>query len=83
MARKILVVDDNPLNIEIVREVLEEDYNLKTVTTGREALEIATDFQPDIVLLDIMMPGMDGYEVCRQLRANTTFRDTTKDCSNP
>ena len=75
--KKILVVDDNPLNIEIVREVLEEDYNLKTVTTGQEALEIATDFQPDIVLLDIMMPDMDGYEVCRRLRANSTFRDTT------
>lgn len=75
--KKILVVDDNLFNIEIVREVLEEDYDLETATTGREALEIATDFQPDIVLLDIMMPGMNGYEVCRRLRANSTFRDTT------
>lgn len=75
--KKILVVDDNLLNIEIVREVLEEDYDIETAKTGREALEIATDFQPDIVLLDIMMPGMDGYEVCRRLRANSTFRNTT------
>jgi CheY-like chemotaxis protein len=65
---KILTVDDDPNNITIVEELLEDNYDLKTATSGQEALEIAKDFRPDIILLDIMMPGMNGYEVCRQLR---------------
>ena len=75
--KKILAVDDNILNIEIIQEILGENYDLKTVTTGEKALETAVDFQPDIILLDVMMPDMDGYEVCRRLRANSAFKDTT------
>jgi DNA-binding response OmpR family regulator len=66
--RKILAVDDDPNNITIIEELLEDNYDLKTAASGREALEIAQDFQPDIILLDNMMPGMNGYEVCRRLR---------------
>ncbi len=73
---KILAVDDNVLNIEIIQEALGDGYNLRTATTGEEALEIAVDFQPDVVLLDIMMPGIDGYEVCRQIRADSVLRST-------
>ena len=75
--KKILTVDDESLNNEIVQEILGYDYDVKTATTGDEALKIALDFQPDLILLDIMMSGMDGYEVCRRLRANSAFRDTT------
>ncbi len=67
---KILVVDDNPTNINIIRETLDGAYQLATANTGEEALQIAPDFQPDIILLDIMMPGIDGYEVCRRIRDN-------------
>ena len=75
--KKILTVDDQSLNNEIVQEILGYDYDVKTATTSDEALKIALDFQPNLILLDIMMPGMDGYEVCRRLRANSAFRDTT------
>ena len=75
--KKILTVDDEPLNNEIVQEILSPNYDVKTATTGDEALKIALDFKPDLILLDIMIPGMDGYEVCRRLRANSALRDTT------
>ena len=73
---RILAVDDNPTNNEIIQEMLSEDYDLQMATTGEEALKIATDFRPDLILLDIMMPGMDGYEVCRRLRANSNLMYT-------
>ncbi|MFO1433075.1 MAG: response regulator [Candidatus Competibacteraceae bacterium] len=67
---KILIVDDNPTNIEILEEYLEDDYELAIATSGEEALQKAATFQPALILLDIMMPGMDGYEVCRRIRAH-------------
>lgn len=73
---RILVVDDNPTNIKIAKVVLGEKYHLATALTGEEALEIASDFRPDIILLDIMMPGIDGYEVCRQIRGNPALQHT-------
>jgi CheY-like chemotaxis protein len=73
---KILTVDDDPNNITIVEELLEDNYDLKTATSGEQALEIAKDFRPDIILLDIMMPGMNGYEVCRRLREHYTSEHT-------
>ena len=73
---KILIVDDNPTNVAIMEEILGESYDLKTAVTGEESLEIAPDFQPDLILLDIMLPGIDGYEVCRQLRTQSAFQDT-------
>jgi len=73
---KILVVDDDPNNIAIVEELLDDNYDLRSATTGEQALEIAQDFQPDVILLDIMMPGMDGYEVCRRLREHNTLKHT-------
>jgi len=73
---KILAVDDDPNNIAILEELLDDNYELKTSSSGEQALEIAREFQPDIILLDIMMPGMDGYEVCRWLREHDTLKDT-------
>jgi CheY-like chemotaxis protein len=74
--KRVLAVDDNELNIEIIKELLDGDYNLKIAGTGEKALEVAVDFRPDIILLDIMLPGMDGYEVCHQIRANPDLRHT-------
>jgi len=70
---KILIVDDNPTNIEILQEYLEDSYDLEIASSGTEALEKAASFQPAIILLDIMMPGMDGYEVCRRVRATPSL----------
>ncbi len=67
----ILVVDDTPENIDILSGILREEYKVKAALNGERALKIAnSDPKPDIILLDIMMPDMDGYEVCRQLKTN-------------
>jgi signal transduction histidine kinase len=72
---KILAVDDDPVDIAVVERMLNEDsYDLRTASTGEQALEIAADFQPDIILLDVMMPGMNGYEVCRRIRADSKLK---------
>lgn len=67
--KKILVVDDDELNLKLLSSMLEsEGYTVSTATNGPDAIEKAASFNPDLIFLDIMMPGMDGYEVCRQLR---------------
>jgi len=67
----ILVVDDTPDNIDVLSGILRPDYKVKAALNGDKALKIAeTEPQPDIILLDIMMPGMDGYEVCNKLKSN-------------
>jgi CheY-like chemotaxis protein len=73
---KILVVDDDLYNIAILKELLDDHYDLQISSNGEQAVEIVREFQPDMILLDIMMPGMDGYEVCRRLRENSMLRDT-------
>ena len=73
---KILIVDDNPTNVLILEEILSEAYRLQTATSGEDALALAQDFKPDLVLLDIMMPGLDGYETCRLLREKRELRHT-------
>ena len=73
---KILIVDDNPTNVEILEKLLHHDHQLAVATTGEEALSLAPDFQPELILLDIMMPGIDGYETCRQLRTLSVLRHT-------
>jgi len=76
MSKKtILVVDDTPENVDIVKMVLSEDYKIKVALNGKRALKIANNSpQPDLILLDIMMPEMDGYEVCRRLKAADATR---------
>ena len=73
---RILAVDDNSSNLKIIEETLGDGYDLATAVNGEEALKIAPDFRPDVILLDIMMPGIDGYEVCRRIRANPILRHT-------
>jgi len=71
----ILVVDDEPQNISILGEVLRTDYIVRAATSGQKALEMvmSSDKPPDLILLDVMMPGMDGYSVCGMLKADERF----------
>jgi len=68
----ILCVDDTPVNLFLLVELLKGSYRVKTATNGPHALQIVTANPPDLILLDVMMPDMDGYEVCRRLKANET-----------
>jgi len=72
---KILIVDDNPTNERILRAIL-SPYELNSARSGVEALEQARRFEPDLVLLDVMMPEMDGYEACRRMRMDPKLRLT-------
>ena len=67
---RILVVDDEPTNLQVLRQVLHQDYRLLFATDGALAIEVAQQ-QPNLILLDVMMPGMDGYAVCTALKAST------------
>ena len=69
----ILIVDDVPTNIHILGDTLAADYQLRIATSGPQALQIAEQCRPDLILLDIMMPGMDGFEVLRRLRSSETL----------
>jgi putative two-component system response regulator len=66
----ILAVDDTPENLDVVKGTLGADYIVRAAINGRIALKIAEKQLPDLILLDIMMPEMDGYEVCRTLKAD-------------
>ena len=71
----VLAVDDTPSNLDLLREILSEDFTVRVATNGEKALQLASRHPlPDIILLDIMMPGMDGYEVCQALKEDP---DTT------
>lgn len=66
----ILLVDDNPENIRLLDEALRDSYAIKVATRGEKALEIVRSMPIDLILLDVMMPGMDGFETCRRLKAD-------------
>lgn len=71
----ILIVDDDPSNIFLLEELLDlEGYQLQAASSGEQALSLAAQMHPDLILLDIMMPGMDGYEVCRRLREDEVLQ---------
>ena len=67
---RILVVDDEPFNLEIMEEILAEDYDVFYAKSGAECMEKIVDIMPDVVLLDVNMPGMSGYEVCQHIKEN-------------
>ena len=72
----ILVVDDIPDNLTLMSSLLKDDYKVKVASDGGKAQMIAaSDSPPDLILLDIMMPGMDGYEVCRRLKGDERTKD--------
>jgi two-component system, OmpR family, alkaline phosphatase synthesis response regulator PhoP len=74
---KVLVVDDNPQNLELLVEYLHTLENVQTMTAsdGLECLEVVAHDQPDLILLDIMMPRMSGFEACRKLKSDPQTRD--------
>lgn len=65
---KILIVDDKPLNIEVLSETIEDLGDILFATNGQAAIDLCIEQQPNLVLLDVMMPEMDGYEVCEKLK---------------
>ena len=73
---KVLIVDDTETNLDILIEALGDDYDISVAMDGERALEIAEEEQPDLMLLDIMMPGMDGYEVTQRIKSNPKTRET-------
>lgn len=84
--KKILIVDDVPANLKILAQALNQDYQIVLATRGADAIQVATTSTVDIILLDVEMPGLDGFEVCRRLQENVLTRDipvifTTTRCS--
>lgn len=71
----LLVVDDDPLCIQVLGKMLGREYEVLGATSGAEALALSVDHDPELVVLDIIMPGMDGYEVCRRLKTNGKTQD--------
>ncbi len=71
----VLIVDDEASNIEVLSAALEDEYEVCFATSGAEALEVARSVTPDLVLLDVLMPGIDGYETCRQIKEDPILAD--------
>ena len=73
----VLVVDDNPQNLELLEIYMEDltEARVVTATNGLEAMAVVADEAPDLILLDIMMPKMSGFEVCKRLKADPSTRD--------
>ena len=72
---KILAIDDTPINLQLLMVALKLDFDLQITTSGALGLEFAAETLPDLILLDVMMPEMDGFEVCRRFKADARFRD--------
>ena len=74
--RTILIVDDTPANLKTLAAILKQDYRLIIAKTGEEALELlSTQEPPHLILLDVVMPGMDGYDVCKKLKADKSTKN--------
>ncbi|MEI6702315.1 MAG: response regulator [Deltaproteobacteria bacterium] len=73
--QKLLVVDDNPENLAILYKTLRDEYELTGASNGQDALRLVQTTNPDLILLDIMMPEMSGFEVCRILKEQDAFSD--------
>ena len=69
-SQKILIVDDDETIRRLLKQLLQSQYELAEAATGQQALEVLPGFLPDLVLLDIMLPGIDGYEICRRIKAS-------------
>ena len=74
---RILIADDNPQGVELLEAYLSDgDYEIRTAADGEETLKQVADWHPDLILLDIMMPKISGFEVCKRLRADPATRGT-------
>jgi two-component system, cell cycle response regulator DivK len=77
MKRKILVIEDNEQNLYLIRYILEDsDYEVFAAWDGKQGIELAASLMPDLILLDIQLPGMNGYDVARKLREDSNLADT-------
>ena len=75
ISHRILVVDDTPANIQSLSAILKDQgYQVSVATNGKQALEVLKRVQPDLILLDVMMPEMDGFETCRQIKASEQWQ---------
>ena len=75
MKNKVLLIEDSPSQAELLKEILEEQgIDLELALTGEQGIEKALSLEPDLVLLDLTLPGIDGYEVCRRLRAEKSLK---------
>ena len=72
---RLLIVDDQPLNIRLLNQVFQADCEVFVATSGEDALKFCEDQLPDMILLDVVMPGLDGYEVCRRLKRDPRTRE--------
>ncbi len=72
---RLLVVDDQPVNIQALYQAFSADHQVLMATSGEQALKLAAGQRPDLLLLDVVMPGLDGHEVCRRLKADAATRD--------
>ena len=76
MGEPILIVDDNPANLKLARVVLaHEGFEVRTAADATEALKALESFHPRLILMDLQLPGMDGFELTRRLKASPTYRD--------
>src|SRR5499427_10969623 len=76
MSGRILIVDDAPANIQMLSTTLKDKgYQISVATNGRQALDVLARVRPDLILLDVMMPELDGFETCRRLKASSDWRD--------
>ncbi len=71
---RVMLIDDSSTNIKILRKILKDDYTLEVAQNGKEALEKFNAFKPDLILLDIIMPEVSGYDVCKEIRSIEKFR---------
>ncbi len=87
MVKEILIVDDEPNVVVPIQFLMEQKgYRVMTAERGEDALDLIYQYKPDLVLLDIMLPGIDGWEVCEIIRLNPDFRDIKIvffDCQGP
>ncbi|PCK09580.1 MAG: two-component system response regulator [Alteromonadaceae bacterium] len=75
-ASKVLVVDDSPVDLEHLKFIVEEaGYQVVTACDGKEAFSKAKQFRPDVILMDVVMEGIDGYEACRNIASDNTTND--------
>ena len=76
MSSRILIVDDTPANIQALVGILTaKSYQTSVATNGRQAIDLLARVRPDLVLLDVMMPEMDGFETCRRIKGNPAWQD--------
>ena len=70
----MLIVDDELINLKILANILEDEYTISVATNGKQALEVARENKPDMILLDVVMPKMHGIDVCKDLKADENLR---------